>query len=375
MTRVSQVPTAATDVRLAESVRARSLRQFHRGLAQVSAAPVDIVFLGDSITEGLNATVIGASGTRFVDLVRDRLRVKWPVAGVAGGAGYLPIYQPFVTSSWSAVTGASDFTAHGLGYKAWVGSAGGHGASLAFTGTGLDIVYVKAPGYGTFSWAIDGGGTTNVDTSTASDGDGYVASIRSLANTSHTLAIARVSGAMIVDGTMVYRQDEAAGIRVWDAGHGGQTLGDGGDDVLGPSKGYWESVVGTIQPALVIVCFGLNNYSDGTNPALLQSGIATLMSDVRAKCTVSPSFVLMVPYLRGDVINPTYPWSQYVAAIYAAATADGYAGVCDLGQRFDNDPLPSYNASVGLVNASNKVHPLDLGHSLIANTIVGYLQP
>lgn len=363
------------DIRFAESVRGRSMRQLHAALAQVASAPCDLVGMGDSIMEGLDATAIGAAGTRWIDLLRDYLRARWQPGGVTGGAGYLPIYQPFVASSWTSVTGASDLVAHGLGKKAAVFSAGGHGATLVFTGTGLDIIYTKGNGYGTFSWAIDGGLATNVNTNSGgAETDGWVVQIRGLSDASHTLVLARVSGAVIVDGAMVYRGDEAAGIRMWDAGHGGHTA-----SVLnGTSANYWRNVIATIQPDLVMICFGTNEYSGvlpGDTPTALTTNLLAIMTAIRAQCTVSPSFLLIVPPQRGDVVAPLFPWSQYVAAIYAAARADGYAGVLDMGQRFDTDPLTPYHASVGLIHATNKVHPLDLGHAVWAQAVNGYLQP
>lgn len=83
------------------------LRWFRTQLGNVSAAPVDVLVVGDSTAEGARAAT---RSDRWVDQFVAKLRARHQPAGVAGGVGYTPaVYSggiPFSGATWTYKDGA-----------------------------------------------------------------------------------------------------------------------------------------------------------------------------------------------------------------------------------------------------------------------------
>jgi lysophospholipase L1-like esterase len=316
------------DRRYPTSRRTAALRAYHTALAKRATTPVDILTIGTSITEGTKAT---AFANRWVDLLRDKLRAKWQPAAIAGGRGYVSANYANPPDSGQAFTqaGGSFSTSFGLGRRTRFLTASGHTLTLVFTGTGLDLFYAKGNS-GNFTITVDGGAPTTVSWTTIPAVDGIVSQVRGLSVASHTVVIAWVSGVVLINGAMVYNGDEAAGIRTWEGGHGGAESAL----YVDPAIPRWIDNVATIQPDLVVIELGTNDYAAARGSTSLIANLQSLVANIRAVCTVAPSIVLVVNHDRGDVVAPPVAWSSYVAAIYTYAAADGNVALFDIDDRF-----------------------------------------
>ncbi len=128
---------------------------------------------------------------------------------------------------------------------------------------------------------------------------------------------------------------------------------------------YWPAVVGTIQPQLVTIALMTNDYQGGVDPATSKTNLLAMIAAVRAKCTVPPTIVLLTYPARGDVTSPAYPWASYVAVAASIASADTGVAHLDLSARYTS---PATSNALGNWD-SDKVHPTDKGHGLIAETV------
>lgn len=379
---VRNVP-GAKDIRYAESVRGRALRRTHRGFAAVADEPLDILLVGDSMAAGHVATTPAKMWSR---LLQDELRRRWQPAGVTGGVGYLPAHRtrtfsgsPALAGPFTWVNEPADLAVYGLGmrHKALVA---GVSASVTVNATGFDIFWAGGPTTGSFTWSIDGGAATTVNTFKLTQSGGFVTQVRGLSSGSHDLLIEHASGGGVAfEGVMVYDGDEAAGIRVWEGGHSGWKASDFLDPLrsnLNTTDPRWLATVATINPSAILIALGANELGAKVPPATYRANLAELVAYLRAYTTPDADIVIVIEPQRHDHDNDTnpaiYPWAQYVNQVYALARGDGAVGVCDLSARFGTH---AYAAGIDLLDANDKVHPSDLGHAVWANALAGYLEP
>lgn len=313
-----------TDGRVAAASR---LRRFHTALAGADVAPVDIVFLGDSVTEGANAQ---SRDSRWSALAFERIRQEFQPAGIAGGAGYVPIQYLVgtVPDAWTTTGSVTmkAFDGAGMGGKTHE-FADGATASLTIAATSFRILYAKQPTHGSFTVAIDGGPPVAI---TANDvaalRDGFVWDSPALSPGTHTITLIS-SGTTWIHGAMVFNGDEAAGVRFWDGGRSGQqTSSLVGTDAL---KLTFDQFGASVTADLVVIGLGLNDYSAGRAPGQYGAFLREIITEVRAHNGPAPSFVLIAPYQRLDVPTPAYPMTDYVDQIYAIAAEDGDVFVFD----------------------------------------------
>lgn len=334
-------------------------RTFHAALANRNTGPVDIVAIGDSVIAGAQASTLNK---RWLSLLRDQLRASYQPAGVTGGDGYLQIDTTY-NSPWTLVSTTTPATPSGLGQGAKNFPAAAT-ASMTFTGTAIDVFYMKQSGGGTFSVVIDGGAATNIVTSNASEVNGVAQRFGSLAAASHTLVITGVSGTSQVEGVMVYNGDETKGIRIWDGGRTGATT-----SVYAANTKYIGPVT-TIQPSLVVLFLGINNYRNNQTIGTTGTALSDIALNCRAACTVPPSVLVCAPYLPA-IGSGVQGFQNYYNQIYAAAQILGDADVLDLYWKFG--PAVQTNA-LALLNA-DLVHPSDKGYQFIADAMFGRIRP
>ncbi|QHB37258.1 minor tail protein [Gordonia phage Gudmit] len=345
------------------NTRAGRFRTFHAALAARDTAPIDLLHIGDSITTGAQAT---AMNKRWIGRVRDMLRVQYQPAGVAGGIGYVQIASTY-NNPWT-VTGMTAWadTNPGIGQGARALPVGAT-AVMTFTGTAIDVFYTKSSGAKSFTISIDGAssgpGFLTVDAANATEVNGAVATISGLSAGSHTVTITGVTGTTFIEGAFIYNGDETRGIRSWDGGRSGIA-----------SNGYtantkYLGAISAIQPDLVTVMLGVNNYRQSIGIQLLCANLVQIVQDVWAKCTVQPSTLLIVPYEAAPG-TAALPWRMYVKAVYDAAAILG-CDVLDLNEKFG----PSIQTQpLGLLDA-DLVHPSDVGYQFIADEVVGRITP
>jgi lysophospholipase L1-like esterase len=348
---------------------ARALRTFRTALVNASSAPCDILFVGTSISEGQKST---KAENRFIAKLRDGLRALYQPAGVTGGFGYHPsLYSAQATTFTSLITNVGALnrsSSYGLGLRSYILSSSAATVTWTFTGTGFDLVYVVGPATGTFSYQVDGGAAVNVNTNNATLADGHTTQVRGLSATSHTVTINWVSGTSLVNGIMIYNGDETKGIRVWDGAHSGYASTD-----FAATPGWLQHIGTALNPSLVIIELSTNDYYLGKPVATLTANVQSMIASIKANMSngTTPSFLLVNVWDRpqgGGTIVDT--WANYKAGYAAVAASDANVALIDLSLRVNPGTA---SASGGLLDPTDMVHPVDLGHAFIGPTLVGYL--
>jgi lysophospholipase L1-like esterase len=368
----ARLDTIEADYRTTTDTRT-ALRTFWTALAQRASTPVDILCIGDSITEGANA---GSVNTRWTSAFRDALRTRFPVPGVAGGFGYVPArYYYAPTGAMVSNVSTVSTTNYGLGRRALGLNGAASTITLTFTGTAFDILYRTDPSLGTISYAVDGGAAVNVNTAAAA---GVARTqVTGLTAGAHTVVLARVTGTSYINGFMTYNGDESAGgVRVWEGGHDAYTSAD---FVATGSPAAWVDDITFVQPDLVVIELGANDYCGPTGTtqpitaSAFKTNIQALITNVRAKCTIPPSFVLAALYERntGGLPGGSDPWSAYVTAMGEIAAADALVALFDAGTRL---APPGIVAAGGTIHA-DRIHPTTAGHVLLGDSLASFVAP
>jgi lysophospholipase L1-like esterase len=342
------------------------LARYRSAVAAINTAPVDIVCVGDSITEAYYATTLGA---RWVEQLLADLQTKYGQPGTnvsiyRPGSWGTPGAPPLMALPWT-ITAPFPNTSYGLGRKNNVVSAGAS-MSISATCTGFSIVYAKGPAgltFGSFYYAVDGGTPVPVSAVNASIVGGNLATVTGLSAASHTVAITPNTDHVPIEGIIFYSGNETSGIRVWEGGHSGYET----SDYIDGTYPHWIDLVTTLTPALVIIELGRNEWVNGVSAATLVANLTTLVANIRAACTPSPS-IMLVAEMQGNY-TPGPLWSSYVSAIAAYVAADGNLAYVDTVPTFGGYTVPPS----GPLYYSDESHPNDAGHAAIATLIAAAL--
>lgn len=344
----------------------RDLRAWHIALADREYAPAKTMLLSSSSGESSGAT---AWDRGYYQVFRDRLRARHATSGVTGGRGFLPAYLNHSSHAapLTASSGTVDATQHlGYGLKSANLANGTHSVTGTFTGTGADIVYSQYSGGGSFTYTVDGGAATTVNTASATLDRFKRVSITGLANASHTVTVTwAAGGSVFIRGMCVYNGDEDKGIHFYNGGKAGVTA-----DTYASNLAQWQYAVTAVQPNLVILDLGRNEENAQLGSAFMRSRIQAVIDGVRANCTSDPAFVqILFPEVGGITAPVTEPHSAYEAAWRDVASSDPKIALLDLTLTMAS---PLSDNSRGLFN-TDKAHPTDRGHAFIAEQLLRLL--
>lgn len=347
----------------------KAMWPWYRALGNRYFAPADIFVLGDSISEGGSVTDLEY---RWLHRLRDLLRNKYPTPGVVGGQG-------FISSHFIAAT-----FPHGWNYGGNLGPADTFGFGLRgvrlsspdgyiarqVTATDVRIYFAKSSGAGTFSYVIDGGAPTTVNTAGTANAAGYVDIHLSDAGAAHNIELIWSSGGdIIIGGFMLMNGDKNAGIRVIDASHWGIKAADYGSET--GAAGLVQQWVSAVKPGLTIVALGGNDYFGNIAPADFRADIEYIVSQIKAATTDKPTAILLLGEYK-LYATQTYDWPAYrdELASIAAADPDNVAFV-DLYPRW---PAGDGVDHLDVLDADN-THPNNAGHAMFADYIVDFVSP
>lgn len=321
--------------------------------ANRATARVPMLHIGDSVTEGYGAG--GFEGKYTTKL----MRALQSDAGIAGGPGFIN------SGTWADVDNSSASFWNPVPTIAQTGFLGSHygqipsGASvtLTYTGTSFDLFFMQ--GYTSaqpMSVAIDGGAPTSVPITTTGNANyGGFWHSPTLASGTHTAVISPTAGqTLTLLGVHIYDADENRGVHGWEGGHQGITA----VAIAADPSGYFGNSVPRIQPAVVTMYLGLNDWANGITPASYQASLSSIITSVNGYCTTAPSWVICGIY--NDVTgnnNPTYPLSAFTAAAKAVADAD------TVNRRFVD-----FNTA-GVSLGSDQIHPTPAGHTAMATAL------
>lgn len=351
-----------------------SMVTWANAVSNLNNAPAKILTLGNSIGEGQGSST---KAKRWQDLLLNAIRTYYPtnssLGGSVGGEGFKPAqYAVYGTSNtWGR---AEEATMTGT----WSGQAtlglGGRGIRMTAASTATWTVngdnaeiWWKAGG-GTFSWKVDGGSTTNINTSgVGGTSQANLTSISLGALGSHTIVLTWVSGTCDIEGINVFNTDKDQGIHLYDACRTGA---------------YTYTFIGTpmvtelfplVAPDLVLIeLVGANNYLNATSsPASAAADVQTQLNmlDGLGK---KPSVVIIIPF-GWAATNPNglgNNWGQFESAMLGLTYSSGLTFL-DLYQLW------------GLATAGGKwdpdaIHNSDLGHKMISDLLlpmISYSQP
>ncbi len=353
-------------------------------LAGRETTRANVVILGDSITAGQGAT---SFATTYQQLVTQELRYKFPTSGATtGGRGFLPPVIPpgnpsTFTLPYITITGATlaqlqagSLYGYGPNLETWNMNVGtGAVFSYSLVGDSADIIWASNPGNGTFSYQVDSGGVTNVSTNTTF-ATNNVTHVSLGSAGAHTLKISYVSGgATYVTGVIEYNGDYTTGIQTHNCGFSGATTGYW---TVANSTNLWPSSLTPMNPGLIVIALGTNDFSNSIVPSVTASNILDIVGNIRTNFTglsLTPPPILLTAMYTAANDGPITPsqWQQYVNALYGVAAADSAIDILDLSMR-----MPSTGATNTYnLYAGDGIHPINAGHRMIADIFGNYLGP
>lgn len=343
------------------------LKRFRQALASADTAGMNWWALGDSYTEGTAASTL--DNTYMWQVLRV-LQKRLTSAG-RGGFGYLNAGTTFASTPTWAYSGGG---ANGDGTAVWAGKrrvfAAGETATLTFVGTSF-IIGHRAGDASSIPYTVttDGGAPVTVTPSTTG---GFATTGQytspTLARATHTVVLAPVNPAnvMAVWGATLFDGDETSGIHLYTHGIHGATATS---YLAGLGASFTSQQVVAPNPALVTLMLGVNDFNLGVVPATMQADLTSIIANVKSACTLTPSFLLIVPP-QFNKTSPAFPWTSYVNAVKGVAAADPTnVAVLDLTDHFIDVPVSGNSFTHGLMNA-DQIHPSDAGHQFIAQLVV-----
>ena len=336
------------------------LRDFQAKLANImigtANSQANILWLGDSLTGAGNLTgpliknlknAFGDSGIGYVNF--DSFYNQW--SNISTTTGTWVDNNPSVTPGLNGLSTTSSDT---------VTPATKSITSLADS---LFLYYAQKPGGGQFTWSVDGGIATMVDTSSASSSLGIV-NIGTVIKGSHTVTVQVTSAG--TTGVTIMGVDfrlSGSGVRL-------NTIGWAGAQAASYNNlntTFWNAEVAQLgQINLITILLGGNEMSSNTAPTTYISNLTTLINRVKA---IYPSAdVLLISPVDNGLTGRTYTISQYVSVLQDFARINNY-GFIDLYKQIG--PFSQAN-SRGLFNA-DLLHPTAQGGRIMSDVVNSYL--
>jgi lysophospholipase L1-like esterase len=337
-------------------------------LANQAATPIRWLALGDSITEGTGVT---SRSDTWVSTVARKIREAFP--SIPGNAatnsiGWTPIISTSTTlaSPWT-VAGSYD-TASTFGFRASSTARLNQNATItgSVTGTSIDIWHAKGAATGTFTVKVNGnqvggnyGGTNATTTS------GFVQRVTLGAAATYTVVITcNSANPVYINGVTMFNGNETSGVIPHNAGRHGWVSQDW-EDVA--NSAYWASDIATLNPHLVTILIGANDYTSAVGRVAFKANLTTVIEKLRDDAVYWPSIVLIACYKRSETATPR--WEHYEYSLQQLATELG-CGYIDL-----RDVMPDVGTQEAIDNAYyvDTVHPSDTGSMRVADEVVRVL--
>lgn len=337
-----------------------------RGARDLS--PARALFIGDSRTEGEGATTLAR---RWQNRLADILRERYPLQSATpkySPANYYPVrYVSPTLANLTPWTGTPTSSPNNLGLGTRVVTLAA-GATLtltlsgAFAATSAKIAYVQTSAASSFSYALDGGTATTVN-SGGGLVDGRTIALNGLGGTAHTVVVTGVTGTVYIAGVFVYNGEEAAGLQFFDGGHHGIRSGTA---MQGGATAY-TATVASVDPHLVMVAIGTNDYGGNIDPESYRTSMTALLNAIVAGCTLPPTIVIVIDPPRGGTF--TYPWASYVQVMRDLQAVDpAHRTILDLNAR-----MPALSDNTYSLYRTDTIHEADRGHAFRADVLADYL--
>ncbi|SDT27109.1 GDSL-type esterase/lipase family protein [Actinoplanes derwentensis] len=360
---------------VAESARADSngadlpLLTWHAALAGRRWSPAVVAVLGSSTSEGVG---VSAYGRGYPHLLADNLRTAHPVAGAVGGDNYVAAWGTTGINGWPVQSTGERVKSAGWGLKSLTQSAG-QNATYTFQGTGVEVWFSAQPGGGSFSVTIDGlvhAASIGAEAASLDRNARWISP--ALPRGSHTIVVTCLAGPVSLHGFATSDGDENRGIRLYNGGHGGRTSGDFADGVSS-----WAPRLRSIQPHLVILQLGVNDWRINVPAATMKTNFKTIIAAVRRTTDTSPSFVIYgSPRVnagspRQDFALFTQAWQELAAEDTGGPGGASAVAYFDLAAR---QLSPTTDNTLHLYN-NDRLHVTDRGAAFTADALATFLSP
>lgn len=365
------------------------LRALRSQWAKRAASSVNLVVLGDSITQGYYASTFDQS---LMGILMSRL---CQANGQPVPAGYVPMgsnsLSSYVNRQWT-MTNVTDSVNYGLGYSAGTLAASGSGvATITATCDRFWIMYPQAAsGLGAFSITIDGVAAATV-TPTGTARGGRVWDSGPLTRDSHTIRVTTTTAtAAVVEGIYLFDGNgntsgaqgtltaanarTGAGVRLWNAAHFAYMASNYAASNNGTN--WWTDGLDMIWPDAFVFVLGANDCT-GTFTGFFHNDLVNIITRIKNLAILNgqihPSIIIVSPYGVGassvDAMPPFREMARQVAVEQGCAFVDLYEVMGYVGTA----AADTYGLMSALDSATNKLHPSDTGHQLIGDYLSGWI--
>lgn len=349
-----------------------ALRKWWAALANRYAAPARVLVMGDSISEGTGSTTFAR---RWQAVLQGELRGRFQPPGVVGATiPYVtasPRATPLPTGLGVTTAGSPTQASFGLGLRALTVGVG-QSVTFTFTGDRCTLVGTKGSSAGRYNIVLDGGAGVVVDGFQSGNpvGGNVIWDSGALARGSHTVVVTRDAsttnspGNVFPEGLLTYDGDHDLGVRVIDGARHGAVL------ATFTGSTAWTNAVTTIGSfGLLVMAWGANDSTSGTTAAAFQTGLSSLITQVRAAGFAGS--ILLVGLDKRQTADAAL-WQSYLDAMQAIADGDPDIAYADLRSRMP-DVGTAEATALGLY--FDDVHPNDKGHGYIADQIATAILP
>jgi len=326
--------------------------------------------VGDSTSRGVigitgqGASYIGGQANSYPALLARALKASGIPAEMKswfGSGGFLPThtmnqYEPRVTHSggWAFATAVNIMLGKPMENTTDT-------AAMTFTETEIDtcdIYYEQNVGNGVFSWAVDGGAATNVDTNGTQQIQKITVPLGSAGT--HATAIRRVSGTVRIYGMECYNSTKRV-IRIRSIGEGSTRASQWiSTSAYAPGRelGGGTGNSGRFTADLHLINLGINDWVDPTEPseATYQANMVSIGQ--AAKRTSAADVVYIKPFPTNVSSISSDRQVKMNRAIDAAAALNG-APVISWPDRV-KDFATALNG--GFCTGSDGLHPTPAGY-------------
>lgn len=357
-----------TDNLIASRSVPTSLRRAAQAIAGQEYVKCNIVNFGSSTSEGHGVTTYSR---RYLNLFARSLRAR-PGGGFAPGArvNTFPGY-PIALSNGASIANVSTESAGWAGRTAALRDADD---TITFTpptaSTGFSIVYGQYSGGPTISYSIDGGAAVAINTGSPATTDRFKFSavIPIAAGTQHTITITRTAGTgfAYIRGIEWFVNDESTGVHVYEGGRAGWASGD---YATGTMIAQWQPAITAIQPDLVVMQLGSNDFTGGVPAETMYSNLSTIISAIDSVMSVPTNYLFVFTAAAGSASPNQIAYKPYSDAVRSLAASVG-------GHVVDSQTvLPSPGLRDTRYVTGDNTHLDDRGHAMLGQLCASPLLP
>lgn len=307
----------------------------------VGTTPLNLVFIGDSITYGVDASDVLTKA--FVPILQTELISSHGNGGV--------FYPAFRTDYFTYSAGWSEL---GWGIGSAMRSSSTNGDTITFTayGDSIDIYTIDASGNPNFTVTVDSEDPVTVTVPQSLGENKHTVALGAVG--SHTVVIT-IAGQTYFDGVSV--NIGTSGMRVSNFGKSGANVSTYYGNMFSL---MWTPV---LEPSLSVIGLTTNDYGSQTALATYQSTLETIVD----ACKLQGSVLLVAGPRQQNQSVGAITQPQYEAVMQSVALAKGCGYL----------HIPTHWGTWIQANANgfmaDSIHPTDAGHADYARILRRYL--